>query len=216
MGVRNQAAPPEIDSLIQGWRASPGSVESVIATLPERPAKERFACSKALRVMSEQTPTVLYPYFDGFVALMRCQNSILRWDATRVLAGLATVDRYRKIEPVIDQYLEPIRGPQMIGAATVIASAARIAKVKPHLANHMSHAILRVERASYQTEECRNIAIGHAIDALDTFFDLIGDRESVIAFVRRQEHNQRQATRKKADRFLQRHGLKALGVGSGR
>jgi hypothetical protein len=92
----------------------------------------------------------------------------------------------------------------MIGAANAIAAAANIALAKPHLADRIVKEILKVERASYQRPECRNVAIGHAIQSFDRFFRHVGNTRPVLAFVKRQLDNSRPATRKKAERFLKR------------
>jgi len=56
--------------------------------------------------------------------------------------------------------------------------------------------------------------MGHAIQSLDRFFDLIGNREEVLEFVRAQLGNSRNATRKKAESFLKRRpALRRTAVG---
>ena len=62
--------------------------------------------------------------------------------------------------------------------------------------------ILAVEKARYATPECRNVAIGHAIHALDEFFPLLQDQRAVLSFVKRQGKNARRSTRNKARKFL--------------
>jgi hypothetical protein len=102
----------------------------------------------------------------------------------------------------LSQYLEAIRGPVIITAANTIRSAAKIALAKPRLADQIAKGILRVEEARYQTPECRNVALGHAITSLRQFFPQIQDRGPVLAMVRRQLGNARSATRWKAAVFL--------------
>ena len=92
----------------------------------------------------------------------------------------------------------------MVGAANAIAAAANVALAKPHLADRIVKEILKVERASYQRPECRNVAIGHAIKSFDRFFRHVKNRRPVLAFVTRQLDNPRPATRGKAERFLKR------------
>jgi hypothetical protein len=144
--------------------------------------------------------------FERFVHLLHADNKILQWEAMRIIANLASVDSDGKIERILDEYLEPIRGPVMITAANVIKGAAGTAVAKPHLAGRIAKALLGVEKAKYQTAECRNIALGHAIEAFDLFFDRIEDRKPVLELVRRQRKNRRNATRLKAERFLKKHG----------
>jgi hypothetical protein len=93
----------------------------------------------------------------------------------------------------------------MITAANVIVNAAKIAAAKPKLADKIAAAILNVETAQYQTDECRNVAIGHAILSLSGFFKHIRQEYAVIEFVSRQYDNTRSATRKKARAFLKKH-----------
>jgi hypothetical protein len=92
----------------------------------------------------------------------------------------------------------------MITAANTIAGAALIAAAHPQLAPRIVRAILRVESARYQTDECRNVAIGHAITALGTLGPEARQSKAVVSFVRRQLANPRPAARKKAEAFLKR------------
>jgi hypothetical protein len=157
-----------------------------------------------LRDLSEQAPDLVYPHFDFFAGLLGSSNHILKWNATLTLANLAGVDREGRLDRIMDAYLAPISGPDMIDAANAIRGAASIALAKPQLAPRIAGRILAVERASYATEECRNVAIGHAIRALDLFFEAAGDRRGVLRFVSRQAGNPRPATRAKAQRFLRK------------
>ena len=177
-------------------------VPSLIAGVASPRASVRFSSAKALSRLAEQSPELLYPHFDFFVSQLDCPNSILRWNATRTLACLAPADRGNKLEAALDKYLSPIPGPQMIAAATAIRWAAVIALARPHLADRLARAILGVRRAVYRTEECRNVAIGHAIQSLERFFESIGDKKPVLGFVRAQLRNPRPATRAKARAFL--------------
>ncbi len=93
----------------------------------------------------------------------------------------------------------------MITAANTIEGAAKIALAKPALADAVVRAILKVQGAKYQTDECRNIVAGHAIEALDGLFAGTTRRKEVLEFVRREADNPRNATRKKAAEFLRKH-----------
>jgi hypothetical protein len=93
----------------------------------------------------------------------------------------------------------------MITAGCAIAGAGRIALAKPRYADRIVRAFLKVEQANYQTPECRNVALGHDVKSLDLFIEHIGNPEPVLAFVRRQLDNTRNAVRKKAAAFLRKH-----------
>ena len=145
---------------------------------------------------------MLYPHFDFFVALLAHDSHILQWNATLTLANLARVDRDEKLETILDRYLDLIAGPNMIGAANAIRGAAIIARAKPHLLDRIVTRIMRVERAEYATPECRNVAVGHALRALEELAALLPDQRSVRLFAARQLGNPRPATSAKARKFL--------------
>jgi hypothetical protein len=186
--------------------AATPSVADLLHDLEVPSARVRFSAAKALRMLSDADPGSVYPYLDAVAPLLASDSSFLRWDATRTIANVAAVDREGKIEALLERIVAPISGPQMIGAATSIAAAADIALAKPYLAERMAAAVLQVQSARYQTEECRHIAIGHAIESLGHFMHLLPDRGLAIAFVRAQSGNPRPATRRKAERFLRRWG----------
>ncbi len=128
---------------------------------------------------------------------------------TLILGNLAAADREDKIEPLFKRFFAPILGPEMVGAANAIVAGAGIALAKPHLADRIVREILKVDRASYKTPECRNVAIGHAITSFDKLFGHVKNRRPALEFVTRQLDNPRPATRRKAEKFLKRWGAQA-------
>jgi hypothetical protein len=186
--------------------AEPGLLKSVIEGLSARPAAIKYGCSKVLRLISQKKPEFLYPRFDFFVKRLDIDNTFLKCDAILTLANLTSVDSDNKFEAIFDRYFAPIKGPTLIVAANIIGSAARIALSKPELTDWIVGKLLKVENAKYQTEECRNIALGQAIDSFDEFFERIGDKERVRRLVKKQLRNTRKSAAKKAAQFLKKHG----------
>ena len=181
------------------------SLPLVFAGLRSDKAKIKFGCLKVLRIISEKRPALLCPAFDQLVDLLDSENKILKWGAIIILGNLAAVDSENKIDGILDRYLEPISGPVLITAANSIRGAGKIARAKPHLADKIVRALLRVEAASYQTPECRNVALGHAVESYDLFVENIRKPQPVVAFVVRQLRNRRNAVKQKAAAFLKKH-----------
>jgi hypothetical protein len=180
----------------------PRLIPAIIEGLKADKPRVKYGCAKALRLVSEQRPEVLYPHFDFFVHLLEHENKIFQWNAACVLSHLARVDVQDKFAAIFKQYFSPILGPVMITAANVMQGGARVAQAKPQLAGRIAEEILKVARARYQTTECRNVAIGHAIIALGKMLPLLPNPAPAVRFVRKQTRNPRPATRKKAERFL--------------
>jgi len=188
--MRAGHSPEEVDALCDGLAS------------PQPPT--RYGSAKLLLLLSGQDPGLLYPRFDFFARLMEGEARVLRWNASRILGNLARADGEGRIEKLLDRYLAPITGSEMIAAANTMQGAAEIARAKPHLADRIAKEILKVSRAHYATPECRNVAAGHAIRALDRFFEHVQKRKPVLAFVESELANPRPATRNKAARFLKK------------
>ena len=184
----------------------PGLLPQLLEGLGIPKAPVKFGCEKALRLLSERVPQLLYPHYDFFVEMLDNENSFLRWGAIHTIGNLAASDAENRFDAIFDKYFSPIPGPALIPAANAIGGAAKIAAARLELAERITAELLKVEKAVYQTPECRNVALGQAIDALNTFFDKIEDKGAVLAIVKRQLSNTRNATRKRAERFIKRHG----------
>jgi len=194
---------PYLADLAKKAAGDPELLLGAIDALGSVNPRTRFAAAKLLSVVSERSPETLYPHFDSLLRMLRSENSILRWNAMLALGHLASADRENKLDDILDEYLAPISGPNMIDAANTMRGAAAIARAKPHLADRIARNILAVEHARYAKAECRNVAIGHAILALGEFYPALHEPHAVQLFVRRHLKNSRSATANKARRFLQ-------------
>jgi len=185
-------------------RLDESSLKAAIASLSV-PGAEKFRTVKALIALSESQPELLSPLFGELTELLEAENSIIKWGVFRILANLACVVQDGRIEEILPRYLTPISGPVMISAGIAIQGAAKIARCRKNLTARIVQAILQVETATYKTEECRHIAIGHAITALGTMETEVKQMPSVLGFVRRQTENPRPGTRQKAVLFLKKN-----------
>lgn len=194
--------------------ASPDLVFRLLEALDDRRARVKYGAEKVLRAVSERRPDLLQPHFDRFVALLKAENSFIRWGAIRTFANLAAADKGDRFARTFRKFFALVTGPDMVTAATVIGGGAVIGRAKPALADRIAREILRVETAEYEmhgtsSPECRNVAYGHAIDALDELFEGIARKTPVLEFVRRQLGNTRPAVRRKAAAFLSKRSLLA-------
>ncbi len=177
-------------------------IGDVMAGIGSTRGTVKLGSSKALRLLSERMPELLYPHFDFFTALLEQENLILKWNAILTLANLARVDNQARIERILDHYLESVHGPNLITAANTIRGAAVIGSAIPALLPRIIPAIMRVEDAVYATPECRNVAVGHALEALAVLAPQTNDTRPIRLFAARQLGNPRLATSAKARRFL--------------
>ncbi|MFQ5627137.1 MAG: hypothetical protein ACE5I1_00135 [bacterium] len=183
----------------------PELLSEVFAGLSAKTARIKYGSDKVLRIISEKSPGLLYPKIDFFISNLDNDNNFLKWGAIDVLANLTSVNQKNEFEDIFEKYFAPIPGPVLVTAANTIKAAARIVSAKPELADKIAVEILKVEHANYRTAECRNIALGQAIETFGQIFDHLRDREPVIKLVQKQLGNTRNATKKKAAAFLKKH-----------
>ncbi|MBN2591125.1 MAG: hypothetical protein JXA96_14760 [Sedimentisphaerales bacterium] len=189
---------------------NPQSIEQLIEGVTAPKGSTRFAYEKVLRFISEERPDLIYPYFDVFKKLSVCDNSFLKWGAILTIANLAAADTDEKFDAMFDEYYAPVKGPVMVTASSIIGGSVKIVQAKPYLSQKITKEILKVEKARYEyhgelSSECRNVAIGQAIDTFDQLFDELEDKEAIIKFVKKQLKNTRQKVVKKAEKFLKKH-----------
>jgi hypothetical protein len=176
-------------------------VSTAVQTMAAPSGTDRFSAGKALAITAEKDPARVYPHFDAIAALIASDSKIVRWNAMQILAPLAAVDPAHKLDAVLDAYLAFSRGSNLISAANAIQGAGKIALARPDLLDRILPAILAVAHATYETPECRNVAIGHTLDVLDKLWPTVRERPEVAAFVRMQRTNTRAAVARRAERL---------------
>jgi hypothetical protein len=195
----------QIDRLANEVISNPTLLDEIFNGLDAKPARIKYGCAKVFRLLAEQQPALIAPYFNRFVALLDHENNIMKWEGLFVLSHLAKAVKQSQFAKIYDKYFSFIPGPIMISAANAIQGGARIALAYPAWADRIALEILKVSRARYQTAECQRVATGHAITALGEFFDLLKEKQPVLEFVRKQSKNSRAAVVKKAEKFLKKN-----------
>ena len=199
-----------VAAIVEKVIKKPEEIARLIEALKVEKRAVKYAYEKVLRLVSERRPELIYPYFDVFAGLLDSDNSFLKWGAIMTVANLTAVDSENKFEAIFKKYYAPISGPVMVTASNIIGSSAKIALAKPELTKPITREILKVQKAKYERKgkpspECRNVAIGQAIDSFEQFFEQIDDKASVGRVVKKQLKNTRKQVAKKAERFIRKH-----------
>ncbi|HNO77757.1 MAG TPA: hypothetical protein PKN33_06815 [Phycisphaerae bacterium] len=176
-------------------------VAGAIETMMAPSGGERFGAGKAVYVTAEKDPARVYPYFDQIASLLDSKSKIMRWESLRTLGALAAVDGDKKLSAYLPKYLAFIRGDNMISAANAVKGASLIAQARPDVLDRVLKSYLAVERAEYETDECRNVVIGQVLDSLERLGPQVCNRPKVKAFIKRQQKNTRASVAKCAKRL---------------
>src|SRR6266446_2713312 len=151
------------EGLVPQVVSRPALLPEIFAGLNQPKPRVKFGCAKVLLLASESSPKTMLPYWEQLAARVEHENKILQWSAMLTLANLAPVTSLPMVKALLPRLLAPIHGPVMITAANAIRSATGFALAHPSLALRVSRRILKVEKGDYQTAECRNVLIGHAL-----------------------------------------------------
>jgi len=184
--------------------AHPENLPVLFEGLSADKANTKYGCSKILQIISEKAPDLLYPQFDFFVSLLDSENNVFKWTSIFILGKLTAVDQENRFDAIFEKFFALLADSVMITAGNVVRAAAEIIKNKPALRPKIIEVLLKVESATYQTEECRNVVLSHAIDTFTKIFPLIENKAPVIRLVKNQLNNPRNGTRKRAEKFLRK------------
>ncbi len=180
---------------------TPRQVAAAIEKMAGPSGTARFAAGKALAVTAAKHPARIYPQFDAIAAMLDSDSKIVCWNAMQIINSLAAVDQEHKIDATLDRYFAFIRGVTLISAGNAVRGLGQIARARPDLLDRVIPAVLGVEGATYETPECRNVVIGHALDALRELWPAVRQRPDVTTFVRRQRANTRAAVARRAEKL---------------
>ena len=181
-----------------------GIIKHLIDGLGENNADVKFGSSNTLIIISERYPEFLYPFFDFFTDELGNKNNFIKWGSLSIIANLTKIDEERKFDRIFSRYFSEIAGPVMITAANIIKGAAVIAVYKPYLTGKITNELLKISDGIYQTSECKNIVLGHMVSAFDKFFQQVENKKDVLVLIEKQADNPRNATAKKAQKFIKK------------
>jgi len=182
-----------------------GSTDKInLADLQSDSAEVKYCCAKNLIAIAKENPAKLYPDIDTFIKLLDGDNNVLKWTAIIIIGNLARVDQEKKVDRLIGRLVGFLNAGKLITANNATMALASIAIAKPQYQKQITKELLKVEHYEYDTDECRNIAIGKVIEAIGSYSSQLNDKKAIIEFAERQTKNTRNATRKKAERFLKK------------
>lgn len=185
----------------------PGMVELALEGMMRKQANTKFGSAKALLLVSESKPEVLYPYFDYLVPYLFHENKIFRYGMILTLANLVSVDVEKKFEAILPQYFSALEQRELIPASNVTKAAATILCSDPNLQTEIIPRILAVKDREYDTEECRNIILGNVLETIYKTMEIIDKSyyDKIQEFARALLNNGREATRKKAEKLVKKY-----------
>lgn len=166
--------------------------------------KVKYGFVKELLRIAQEHPGALYANFDRWVEMMQHTNNIFKWTAIDVIGYLSAVDTENKTAAQIDALVVHLHGGKLIATNHAIFALGLIAQHKPHHRERILRELTKVAHDDFDSDECREIAIGKVILTLGGFMDAVLNNPEFIDFVVQAKHSGRNATRKKAELFMKK------------
>ncbi len=201
----------KLDWLLTETENEPQLLNTLFEIVRSDHSSLRYSCSKILRILSEQQPDKIYPYFSDAANWLQNPNSFIKWDGILILANLAAVDTQHRFSSIYEEYFGLIRDSKMVTAANVAGNAWKIVQAMPAWETDITQRLLEVPQIVYlhhgePSSECNKVLCGHVLDCFDRYFDLSQNQQAILCFAHAQLNSSRKSVAQKAARFLKKHG----------
>ena len=186
-------------------------LESFFSIVQTEHSPVRYNCTKAIRILSEQQPRIVYSYFDEIASWLHDANSFVKWDGILILANLAAVDTENHFSRLYEEYFALLRCPQMITAANVAGNAWKIVQARPEWEPDITKRLLEVPHIVYlhhgePSPEFTRVLCGHVLDCFDHYFDESNHQADMLRFAQSLLDCPRKAVARRAALFLHQYG----------
>lgn len=166
----------------------------------------RYSSFKALLIISEEHPEVLYPKWDFLAGLVNSDNSYIKLIVLRLIANLTKADTENKFEEIFDEYYSILDEDKTMTAGHLVSNSGKIAKAKPKLQSKITNKLLNIDNTHRGKQ--KELIKGYAIEAFDEYYEEANDKKKIVEFVKKQLESESPKTRKKAKEFLEKWEVK--------
>ena len=180
-------------------------LSELLSGLLSKKSIARYKNFKAVYLISEEHPEVLYPKWGFFEDMLKSKDNALKFQAIHVLANLAKVDTKGRFEKVFDQFYDIVNGDTLIPAYHVAYVSHKIVKAKPELANKITERLLNLDKAAYKHKE---LVQANALRSFSEYFDYISDKEKIVSLAKELQKNKSSRAKKEATEFLKKWNTK--------
>jgi hypothetical protein len=161
------------------------------------------AALKALWLVSEQQASLLMDHFPIFYQWVEKEDSIVQWNAIRILGNLAEADHHNLInEEVVGELCYLVKYSPLITANHAVVALGKIALGKPAYRDGILAFLAHSDQYKKDTEECNNIMAGKVLLVFQQLTDYLEEHGDVKAYAERQLNCERASTVQKAQRLL--------------
>lgn len=166
----------------------------------------RYNCVRVFFRALEEQLALFYPYWEHFAEMIDNPNSFYRSTATQAIAFLTTVDDGRKLDAILDTYLNMLDDGKVMVARYFVQTIHLIPQARSDLREKVVARLLDVEN-THHTESRKSLLKADIINAFEQLFETLTEQEQkqTLAFAEKEMDSESPSTRKAAKAFLKKH-----------
>jgi hypothetical protein len=193
---------PERQKQAEEASRNPKALADFLNRLQSEKGNARYETFKVVYIVSEDFPEVLYPKWALFEDMLKSDDNAFKFYGIHILANLARVVKTKKFETVFDAFFDIVNGDALIPAGHVAYVAHKIVKANPELAEKVTERLLNLDKATYKHKE---IVQANALRSFSEYFELISNKDKIIAFAKELQKSKSSRAKKEATDFLKQH-----------
>jgi hypothetical protein len=176
----------------------------LVTNLRSKKETVRFNSSKALHLISQQNPEVLYPLWDLFFDLIGGGNTYWKCSGIPIIANLTRIDKEKRFERMFEKFFGLMDDKKsFIPAAYLARSSATIVRAKPNLETKITKRLMKIDETRHDPQR-RDLVKSDIIEAFDDYYEQARDKKEIMKFVRNQLECDSPKTRRRARTFLEK------------
>lgn len=189
---------------------NPDIIQLLFDLLEQEKSAVKYLCEKIVRQLSEQSPEMLYPYFDRMAALLESPNNFIKWGFILSVANMLSVDSAEKWKSVEDNYLSFYSAKDIPAFGNAVKSLPKLLGVYPELEKKIVPVLLGIDGHVFYhkgepSQDCQNVAKEHIIDCFFQIYEKSAYQGEMLRFAEDNLQNPRAGVRSRAKRFLKEY-----------
>ena len=193
----------DLESLARQARENQGFLSELVDGLSGKQERVGYNCLRALLLVADERPELLYHHWHVFVELLARENTYFKLRGANMIAAIIGADTESRFEQIFDQYYDLLDDKSVITASYIAANSGQIACAKPSLQSRITCRLLSID-ATHHPPERRDLLKGFAVEAFGQYFEESDHKTEILEFVTAQLESKSPKTRKLAKSFLKK------------
>jgi hypothetical protein len=193
----------DLASLAQRAREDQEFLSELVDGLSDKQERVGYNCLRALLLVADERPELLYPHWQVFVGLLASENTYFKLRGANLIAAIIGADTEDRFEQIFDQYYDLLDDKGVITASYIAGYSGQIARAKPGLQSRITHRLLSTDETHCPPER-RDLIKGFAVESFGQYFEGSDHQAEILEFVTAQLESKSPKTRKLAKAFLKK------------